>query len=47
MEQVLKDPLRIAINLETARRIGFTPPKNIFRITDVVYEQILTVPKGK
>ncbi len=46
MEQVLKDPLRIGINMETARRIGYKPPKNIFRITDAVYETIATPAKG-
>jgi len=46
MEQVLKDPLRIAINMETARRIGYNPPQNIFRITDAVYESIATPAKG-
>jgi ABC-type uncharacterized transport system substrate-binding protein len=43
--QLLKDPLRIAINMETARRIGYKPPKNIFRIIDVVYESIATPVK--
>jgi ABC-type uncharacterized transport system substrate-binding protein len=47
MDQILKDPLRIAINMETARKIGYTPPKNIFRITDAVYEKISTAAEGK
>ncbi len=47
MDQILKDPLRISINMETARRIGYTPPKNIFRITDAVYENISAVTQGK
>ncbi len=46
MDQILKDPLRIGINMETARRVGYTPPKNIFRITDAVYEAIATPVKG-
>jgi ABC-type uncharacterized transport system substrate-binding protein len=47
IDQVFKDPLRIAINMETARRIGYTPPKNIFRITDAVYENISVAAEGK
>jgi hypothetical protein len=40
--QVFEQPNVIAINLETAERIGFEPPKGIMKVADEVYEHIET-----
>lgn len=43
--QVFKDKIRLAINLETAKIIGFTIPPNILKVADIVYDRI-EVPQG-
>jgi len=40
LNQVLKEELSLAINMETARIIGYTPPRNLMKITNVVFEKI-------
>jgi len=40
LNQVLKEELSLAINLETARIIGYKPPKNLMKITDAVFDKI-------
>ena len=40
LKQVLKEELTLAINLETARIIGYKPPKNLMKIIDVAYDKI-------
>ncbi|MCF8067109.1 MAG: ABC transporter substrate-binding protein [Desulfobacterales bacterium] len=42
LNQVLKEELTLAINLETARRIGYNPPVNLMKITGIVYDKIET-----
>jgi ABC-type uncharacterized transport system substrate-binding protein len=44
LEQVFKNTLKIAINLETARRIGYNPPANILKVADIIYETIESGP---
>ena len=39
LNQVLEDPLEVAVNLETARQIGFNIPKSILRIASEIYEK--------
>ena len=39
LSQIWVDPPKIAINLETARRIGFDPPVDILLAADEVYEE--------
>jgi ABC-type uncharacterized transport system substrate-binding protein len=39
LNQVWIDPAKIALNLETARIIGFDPPVDILLAADEVYEQ--------
>ncbi|MEJ2154603.1 MAG: ABC transporter substrate binding protein [Desulfobacteraceae bacterium] len=38
--QIFEDPKLIAVNTETAKRIGFKIPKSILRIADEVYDTI-------
>jgi hypothetical protein len=40
--QIFELPVAIAINMETARRIGFAPPGAILEVADVVYTTIET-----
>lgn len=40
--QVYKETMRLAINLETARRIGYTVPPNLLKVADIVYETVGT-----
>ena len=40
LEQVFEAPMDIAINLETARRIGFDPPKGLLQAADTVFDDI-------
>jgi ABC-type uncharacterized transport system substrate-binding protein len=40
LSQVFEDPPRIAINLETAKRIGFDPPIDIVSSADEIYQVI-------
>ena len=42
LNQVFEDPDFIAINLETAARIGFDVPKSLLEVADKVYEEIET-----
>lgn len=37
LNQVFEDPRNIAINLKTAKAIGFTPPKGLMMVADEVY----------
>ena len=43
--QVFKDKMRLAINLETAKTIGYPVPPNILKEADIVYDKI-EVPQG-
>lgn len=38
--QVYKERMRLAINLETSRRIGYTVPPNLLKVADIVYETV-------
>jgi ABC-type uncharacterized transport system substrate-binding protein len=38
LNQILADPVKVALNLETARQIGFDPPVDILLAADEVYE---------
>jgi len=40
LNQVFEDPNIIAINLETAKRIGYEPPDSVLDIADIVYDTI-------
>jgi ABC-type uncharacterized transport system substrate-binding protein len=40
LDQVFELPLDIAINLETARRLGFEPPEGLLEVADEVYETV-------
>jgi ABC-type uncharacterized transport system substrate-binding protein len=44
LDQVFELPLTIAVNLETARRIGFDPPPSLVEAADEVYTQIEGAP---
>jgi ABC-type uncharacterized transport system substrate-binding protein len=44
IDQILKDPLRIAINLESAKKINYKFPANILRLADKIYTHIKTIP---
>jgi len=39
LQQVFEDPLEIAVNLRTARDIGFEMPKGLLRIATEIYEK--------
>lgn len=43
--QVFKDKMRLAINLETAKTIGYQIPPNILKVADIMYDKI-EVPQG-
>ncbi len=43
MNQVLKDPLKIAINLESAEKINYKFPTNVLRIADKIHDHIKTI----
>lgn len=38
--QIIKEKLRLAINLETAKRIGYEIPPNILKVADIVYDRV-------
>ena len=40
VKQTWSDPLKIAINIETARRIGYDPPVDVLAAADEIYESI-------
>lgn len=42
LNQIFEPPKKIAINMETARRIGYEFPENILSIADEIYETIET-----
>lgn len=44
LDQVYKEPLKIAINLETAARIGYTPPRAILAVADEIFREIESGP---
>jgi ABC-type uncharacterized transport system substrate-binding protein len=44
LDQVYKEPLKIAINLATAERIGYTPPRAILAVADEVFREIQSGP---
>lgn len=37
LNQIFKDPKTIAINLDTAAKIGFTPPKGLMKVVDEIF----------
>lgn len=37
LNQIFEDPKKIAINLKTAKAIGFTPPKGLMKVADEIY----------
>jgi ABC-type uncharacterized transport system substrate-binding protein len=39
LNQVLKDPLEIAVNMETVRQVGFKMPDSILKIASEIYEE--------
>jgi ABC-type uncharacterized transport system substrate-binding protein len=38
LNQVFEDPRHIAINLKTAKAIGFHPPKGLLKVADTIYK---------
>ena len=38
LPQVFEDPLRLAINMKTAKMIGYAPTKEVMQATDEIYE---------
>jgi ABC-type uncharacterized transport system substrate-binding protein len=38
LSQIFADPKKIAINLKTARAIGFKPPKGLLKVADEIYK---------
>ncbi len=38
LNQIFEDPKKIAINLKTARAIGFKPPRGLLKVADEIYE---------
>jgi ABC-type uncharacterized transport system substrate-binding protein len=44
LDPVYKEPLKIAINLATAARIGYTPPRAILAVADEIYREIESGP---
>ena len=40
LPQIYQEPLKLAVNLEVARRIGYTIPPNVKRVADLIYETI-------
>ena len=38
--QVVREEMLLAVNLETARRIGYQFPPNVLKVADIVYEDI-------
>lgn len=40
LPQIYQEPMKLAINLESARRIGYTVPVNVRKIADLVFETI-------
>ncbi|MBT8338936.1 MAG: ABC transporter substrate-binding protein [Desulfatitalea sp.] len=38
LNQIFEDPKKIAINLKTAKEIGFVPPKGLMKVADEIYE---------
>ncbi len=38
LNQIFDDPKHIAINLKTAKAIGFSPPKGLLKVADTVYK---------
>jgi ABC-type uncharacterized transport system substrate-binding protein len=44
LTQIYKEPLKLAINLETAEVIGYDIPPNVRKIADILYEKIDRTP---
>ncbi len=44
LEQIYKEPLRLAINLESARTIGYKIPPNVKQIADILYDHTERTP---
>ena len=38
--QIVREEMRLAVNLETARRIGYQFPPNVLKVADLVYDDI-------
>ncbi|MEW6261045.1 MAG: ABC transporter substrate binding protein [Thermodesulfobacteriota bacterium] len=38
--QVVREKIRLAVNLETAALIGYTIPPNVLKVSDIVYDRI-------
>lgn len=39
LNQIYKEPFKLAINLETARRIGYKVPRNVLSVANILYEK--------
>jgi ABC-type uncharacterized transport system substrate-binding protein len=40
LNQVLREPLKLSINLETAKIIDYNVPNNVLKVADIVYDKI-------
>ena len=39
LDMIFEDPLDIAVNMETVRKVGFNMPKSILKVATEIYEQ--------
>ncbi len=47
LPQIYREPLKLAINLETADIIGYDIPPNVKKIADILYDKIDRAPLGQ
>jgi ABC-type uncharacterized transport system substrate-binding protein len=40
LNQVCREPFSLAVNVETARRIGYNVPRNVLKVANVLYDKI-------
>ena len=40
LNQVLREPLKLSINIETAKIIDYKVPNNVLKVADIVYDKI-------
>jgi hypothetical protein len=40
LNQVFREPLKLSINIETARIIDYKVPNNVLKVADIVYDKI-------